>query len=212
MKIFSFPFLWLLLTVSMSTVVFNSYGQSEQGVTINGVKWATRNVANSGVFAASPEDAGMFYQWNRNVAWASTGCVTNWDCSVPDGGIIWRKAENPCPEGWRVPSQDDMQKLFCSCKVSNEWTTEKDVNGCKFIDKATGNSIFLPAAGFRLSDGALNYAGSIGYYWSNLHGGWDGAYSMSIRNDYYGYCKDGCNAGGYYNLRTLGLTIRCVAE
>ena len=37
------------------------------GVVINGVRWATRNVDKPGTFAANPEDAGMLYQWNRKV-------------------------------------------------------------------------------------------------------------------------------------------------
>ena len=55
------------------------------GVRINGIVWATRNVAAPGTFVAKPEDAGMFYQWNRKVAWAPTGSVTGWDSSMPTG-------------------------------------------------------------------------------------------------------------------------------
>jgi len=37
---------------------------TDAGVIINGIKWATRNVDMPGTFAANPEDAGMFYQWD----------------------------------------------------------------------------------------------------------------------------------------------------
>ena len=40
-------------------------------VVINGVRWATCNVDAPGNFAANPEDAGMFYQWNRKVGWSA---------------------------------------------------------------------------------------------------------------------------------------------
>jgi len=71
-----FSSFWLLLIMSMATVAFNSCSKDDEdkkkdpltydeGVVINGVKWATRNVAAPGTFAANPQDAGMFYQWNR---------------------------------------------------------------------------------------------------------------------------------------------------
>ena len=41
-------------------------------VIINGVKWATCNVDAPGTFAAAPESAGMFYQWNRKIGWSAT--------------------------------------------------------------------------------------------------------------------------------------------
>ena len=40
---------------------------TDVGVSIIGVTWATRNVDAPGKFAATPEDPGMFYQWNRKV-------------------------------------------------------------------------------------------------------------------------------------------------
>ena len=44
----------------------------------------------------------------------------------------------------------------------------RGINGKRFTDKISGNSIFLPAAGFHLYfDGTLYKAGEIGRYWSN---------------------------------------------
>lgn len=45
---------------------------AEEGVVINGIRWATRNIAAPGVFAANPEDAGLFYQWDTIVGWNVT--------------------------------------------------------------------------------------------------------------------------------------------
>ena len=46
----------------------------------------------------------------------------------------------------------------------SEWTTLGGVEGYKFISKTTGNSIFLPAAGCRVSES--NYEnGTDCYYW-----------------------------------------------
>jgi len=176
------------------------------GVIINGVIWATCNVAEPGTFAANPEDAGMFYQWNRRVAWSATGDITGWDKS-DDSGSSWAKANDPSPGGWRVPTLDEIDKLLDTDKVSNEWTTVNGVNGRKFTDKATGNSIFLPAAGCRHNnDGTLlGNVGSYGYYWS----------STQYYDNYAGHLNfysGGANRSNYYYSRSRGLSVRPVAE
>ena len=39
--------------------------QREQGIVINGIKWATRNLAAHGKFVENPEDYGALFQWGR---------------------------------------------------------------------------------------------------------------------------------------------------
>ena len=61
------------------------------GVIINEIIWATRNVDAPGTFAAKPEAPGMFYQWNRKVGWSASDPMINhngeveWDTSTPTG-------------------------------------------------------------------------------------------------------------------------------
>jgi len=175
---------------------------SEQGVVINGVRWATRNVDAPGTFAANPEDAGMFYQWNRKKAWPATGTITGWDSSKPPG-----TANDPSPAGWRVPTLDEIKKLLDTDKVSNVWTTQNGVNGRRFIDKASGNSIFLPAAGGRIySDGTLDGVGSVGDYWSSSKVGLLGSLACFLN-----FQSDGAY-WHYLTIRTYGFSIRSVAE
>ena len=173
-----------------------------QGVVINGVRWATRNVGEPGTFASSPCDPGMFYQWNRITAWATTGEVTDWDSTTPTG-VTWEKANDPSPAGWRVPTYDEIIKLLDTNKVDNVWTTQNGINGRKFTDKSSGNSIFLPAAGYRATNGALVYVGSSVGYWSNAQYGTDGAYNL-----YFGKGSAVWNA----SYRLGGFTIRSVAD
>jgi len=45
------------------TLVFNS--KELEGVLINGVRWATRNLASHGKFVEKPEDYGALFQWGR---------------------------------------------------------------------------------------------------------------------------------------------------
>ena len=197
---------WLLLALGTTTVVFNSYGQSstsEQGVIINGVRWATRNVAAPSTFAAKPEDAGMFYQWNRKKAWSPTGAVTGWDSSIPSG-TAWIKANDPSPAGWRVPTFDEIKKLLDANKVRNEWTTQNGVKGKKFTDRATGNSLFLPTVGYLDNDnGTLAKAGTNGYYWSSTQNGSSFAYFLFFYGDYVNWFDDG---------RHFGRSVRSVVD
>lgn len=72
--------------------------------------------------------------------------------------------------GTNIPSEENWKELFnnCSCK----WNKKKmgyDVTG------PSGNSIFLPAAGYRFGTGK-DYVGNNGFYWSS-----------SVRNEYHAY-------------------------
>ena len=216
MKNFRFLSFWLLLTLGMSTIVFyscskddNSKGQTsdpthqDNGVVINGIKWATRNVASPGTFADKPEDVGMFYQWNRKAAWPATGNVAGWDSIMPIGAN-WGTDTDPSPAGWRPPTTVEIQTLVDSTKVSSEWVAENGINGRRFTDKASGNSIFLPAAGLRNYPDGMLYGVPAGYYWGRT----------GINNTDYAF-------GLYFDLnkvffaslsRAYGFIIRCVAE
>ena len=93
-------------------------------VLINGVRWATRNVDAPGTFAASPESAGMFYQWNRRKAWAATGekvpgWPPNWDGwegwswnHTNPGATTWEVSNDPSPAGYRVPTYAEILSLI----------------------------------------------------------------------------------------------------
>jgi uncharacterized protein (TIGR02145 family) len=176
---------------------------SEDGVMINGVVWAKYNVDAPGKFAAKPEDPGMFYQWNRKTAWPATGDVTGWDNNT--AGTTWEKANDPSPDGWRVPTRDEILSLLDTDKVTNEWITQNEVDGRIFTDKDTGNSIFLPAAGFR-NGNTLSYVGLNGRYWSSTQ------YSSIASGT--AICIYFNNSTAMWNThsRTYGDSVRCVAE
>jgi uncharacterized protein (TIGR02145 family) len=153
---------------------------SDVGVVINGVTWATRNVDAPGRFAASPEIAGKFYQWNRKVAYPATGTVTDWDSDMPSG-TEWAKANDPSPSGWRVPSIEEIRTLLDTEKVTSEWTTENEVNGRRFTDKTTGNSIFFPVTSYRTTNGTF-YGGVFGNCWSCTEGNSSKAFDFFFDN------------------------------
>ena len=140
-------------------------------VIINEVKWAICNLDAPETFAAKPEDSGMFYQRGCTYGWSTTDPVIN-----SDGFPGWKinptsTGPTPCPAGWRAPTLEEIDKLKDKSKVRSEWTTENGVSGRRFTDIASGNSIFLPALGYRDHySGGLSYEGRHGYYWSSTLG------------------------------------------
>jgi uncharacterized protein (TIGR02145 family) len=175
-------------------------------IDINGVCWATRNVDAPGTFAATPEDAGMFYQWNSNIGWSATGTA------VPsDGTSIWNSAwngnnattwettNNVCPTGWRVPTHAEQESL---ANTGSVWTTPNGVTGRLF--GTAPNTIFLPAAGYRnINNGTLYNVGTFGDYWSSTANS-PNSYFLHFRNSGVYPSSDGNRATGY--------SVRCVAD
>jgi len=124
----------------------------ETGVEINGVTWATRNVDAPNTFAATPQDAGMFYQWNRTAAFSITDPMTSiggkW-ADVASPAEEWESDSNVCPLGWRIPTKAEFESLIES---GGTWVTTP-ANGFRF--GSGSNTVFFPAAGERFYDGTL---------------------------------------------------------
>ncbi len=212
-----------LLLASLIFTLLNSYSQEDEsssektpatqtarnktdkGVVINGIKWATCNVDVPGTFTGKPEDAGMLYQWNRITAWVSIGNeVADWDTIIPTGET-WDALTDPSPVGWRVPNYAEVQTLFDVNRVSNEWVTIDSVTaGRKFTDKFTGNSLFLPATGYRNDNhGVLISRETHGFYWSSTKLDSINAYGFRINDTFSGTTNES---------RGEAKAIRCVAE
>lgn len=198
----------------------NNYSEGSSHTTdtikeINGVRWATRNVAAPGFFVANTYDVGMFYQWNSKVGWPATGSIGS--ITATDGTIIYRQvrssssssstwtlANDPSPSGWRIPTYVEITTLLDTAKVTNEWTTQNSVYGRRFTEKATGNSIFLPVSGCRISySGILIGVGSAGFYWSSTA---DGIIAYYLN---FGSIKAGWSNYGDY---TQAFAVRPVAK
>ena len=203
--------LFLLTGLFLVTMGANAQTDTtDQGVVINGVTWATRNVDLLGTFAPTPESPGMFYQWNRNVAWSATvpgmgEPMPNWDNTVPSG-TEWEKVNDPCPMGWRVPNSDDFNKLLDTEKVSNEWALQNSIEGRKFIDLVTDKTLFLPAVGGRNHSDGTNWGVSAGGgYWSSAQDDDANAWILAfIYNSGYAYLNN-CDRG-------YGNSVRCVKD
>ena len=126
----------------------------------SGLKWATCNVG-----ATNPEEYGDYYAWGEikpNQRYDDDNYMYK---SYPETLPLSADAANVSWGGsWRMPTKAEQDELRNHCTW--EWTTLNGMEGYKVISKKNGNSIFLPAAGYRLNSD-LNDAGGNGNYWSS---------------------------------------------
>ena len=147
----------------------------------SGLLWATCNVG-----AEAPEDYGDYFAWDEtqpkdtynwstyqycngskntltkycnNSSYGYEGFTDDLTTLLPEDDAA---TANWGPD-WRMPTFEEWQELYNNTTVT--WTTQNGVNG-RLFTAANGNSLFLPAAGYRSNSG-LFYAGSYGFYWSS---------------------------------------------
>ena len=136
----------------------------EEGVVINGIRWATRNVGASGTFADNPESLGEYY--------------------------TWEEAKRACPAGWRLPTKEEFKELLdAPHQVLTIGSEEGRIFGTPpntiflpaagFVDYEDGDIIY-------------NLVGTTGDYWSSTQFSETHAYCMCIVND-FGYDGAGSN-------------------
>ncbi len=141
------------------------------------VKWATCNIG-----ADKPEEYGDYYAWGET----ATKSTYSWDTTYKHGTYNFdgnnskltkynttdektslEAADDAATvnwgEGWRMPTNAELDELIKKCTWT--WTTKNGVKGCE-IKATNGNTIFLPAAGYRNSS-SLDLVGIYGGYWSS---------------------------------------------
>ena len=126
------------------------------------VKWATCNVG-----ASKAEDYGNYYAWGETSTksdYSSSNSVT-YGKSFSDikGDSRYDAARANWGGSWRLPTKKEYEELLNRCTW--KWTTQNGVNGYR-VTGPNGNSIFLPAGGYR-NGSSLYDAGSYGFYWSS---------------------------------------------
>ena len=126
----------------------------------SGLKWATCNVG-----ATKPEEYGNYYAWGETAPKSSYSSDNYSYSDNPDKDA----ARANWGGQWRMPTKEEWQELLDNCT----WTWVEGYNGGENngyqVTGSNGNSIFLPAAGYRSRDD-LYYAGDRGYYWSSSLG------------------------------------------
>lgn len=96
-----------------SKVIQKTLTLGENEVLINGMVWSTVNLNNPGEFCSSPDEVGMYYQFNSKKPWTpgpqgtfTEGYAVEASAHQDKGWVAnaWHKENDPCPEGWRVPT------------------------------------------------------------------------------------------------------------
>ena len=160
------------------------------------VKWATCNIG-----ANTPEEFGQYFAWGETTTKAEYTYEnsTTYGKTMNDisGNAQYDAATANWGGNWRMPTSDELYELINNCT----WTSGG--NGCK-VTGPNGNSIFLPAAGYRGAS-SLYHAGSYGYYWSS---------SPNDDYDYYAYRLFFNSSCHYmdYGYRYFGQSVRPVLE
>ena len=138
----------------------------------SGLKWATCNVG-----ATSPEEYGDYYAWGET----TTKETYSWDTykhgdgetfskyNTTDGKTTLEASDDAATtnwgSAWRMPTDGEWTELRENCEWI--WTDSYQTTGVAgyWVTGKNGNTIFLPAAGYRYS-GSLSGAG-YGIYWSS---------------------------------------------
>ena len=184
----------------------------------SGTLWATRNIG-----ADSPVDQGDYFAWGetapKNVySWSTyKWCDGNWKaitkyCTDSGLGTVDGKTELELEDdaayvnlgaSWRIPSLEQMEELLNQCTKS--WTTLRGVKGYLFTGP-NGNTLFLPAAGYRTGT-SLNAKDIEGDYWTrNLDWSYSGnAFYLHFTQLDGAYCD-------YNIMRCPGVPIRPVYQ
>ncbi len=143
----------------------------------SGTLWAACNVG-----ATNPEDIGDYFAWgetkgynggktnfsennyfdHNEIKYSNTRLAGLHELELTDDAA----SVNLGPD-WRMPSKMQFEELLNSNYTTTKFITLNGVSGLKISSKMAGyegNSIFLPAAGYR-DKGSLEHAGE-GEYWS----------------------------------------------
>ena len=187
---------------SSSTGVSGGHEYVDLGLP-SGLKWATCNVG-----ASKPEEYGDYFAWGETSpksSYKKSNSVTYGKRMGDIGGNDRYDAARANRGGdWRLPTKAEFDELLNSNNCTWTWTTQNGVNGYKVTSKRNGNSIFLPAAGYRNGTSLYN-EGSNGNYWSS---------TPDESSDYYS-CSLNFYSGGHYtywSYRYRGQSVRPVSE
>lgn len=184
----------------------------------SGTLWSRCNVGSE-----KESDYGGYYQWGgtedftnteKNCNWPTYPHGTNYDAlakynTKANSGKIDNKTELELSDDvahqvmggdWHMPSKEQLQEFVNN--TTSEWTTVDGVKGRKFTSKFNGQSIFIPAVGWR-GGCALGNVGDNCNLWSSSLCQTDPSYAYSLD-----FNSNGCSIYNYH--RYYGQSVRGV--
>ena len=214
-------------TADRKAVLTVQHGYAQQ---IGDLVWAKANVGEPDMFASSPDDPGLLYQYGSKVGWNRENpeqAPEGMPLGDKSGPAVWTEENDPCPEGWRVPTREEMESLVGASheSVTFGWVETSQsgflVNGAvlglensvaKTATKDNMNGgIFLPCSGNRNKTHGKYQNGHMATMTTATRtnaNNWD-SYKLTITSDteYVLPCDnwgwDGTNAA---------LPVRCIAD
>ncbi len=186
----------------------------------SGIRWATCNVG-----ASAPHETGCYFAWGETAPKATYDWDTYKWCKGSENTLtkycnnfsygsngfadnkVFLDAEDDATianwgGGYRMPTYGEFMELSEKCTWT--WETSNGVRGYT-VTGTNGNSIFLPAAGYRYGSSFYGY-GSGGCLWSATLG------SGYARSAYYLYFGCGFRSVCRNYGRYFGFPVRPVAE
>ncbi len=149
----------------------------------SGTLWANCNIG-----AVNPEDDGQYFAWGEiktksRYTYSNSLTYNKSAYSINiSGNLAHDAASANWGKDWCMPTQDDFQELINNTTCI--WTKISGINGYLFTSKHNGESIFLPAAGYRFRADTDDY-GKYGNYWTGTPNGRDSAYYFFFNESHH---------------------------
>ena len=181
--------------------------------------------ANAGTFTDVRD--GQAYQWvrlkdgkrwmakNLNYQMPNTWCYEDNQESCKQYGRLytWQAANDACPNGWRLPTDDEWWKMASYYgKAYNAYQGQEKVEGkddgevaYKALVQGGETGFIALFGGSHSSSEGFNYLGDLGCYWSSSEN------SESNALGYYFYIHSRALARDSYH-KTLGFSCRCLQD
>lgn len=172
----------------------------------SGTLWASWNIG-----ASAPEEYGGYYAWGETkekdyYSWSNyIHCDgSNETCyHIGDdiAGTEYDVAHVKWGGSWTMPTSVQIYELTSIC--TSTWTQMNGVNGL-LVTGPNGNTIFLPAAGYKEKEN-ISLKKRFGQYWSSTLNSTseNGVWGLGIGSDEFGLFN-------YLNFRYAGFSVRAV--